>query len=750
LINMYGITETTVHVTYRPLEKVDIDSAPGSMIGGPIPDLQVYILDAYLEPTPIGVAGELYVGGAGVARGYLNRPELTAQKFIPDPFSSEASRRLYRSGDLARFLPNGDIEYLGRVDHQVQIRGFRVELGEIESVLGEHPDIKETLVLLREDQPGDPRLVAYYIVPDESAQISINDLRALLKTKLPEYMIPAHFVRLISFPLTSHGKIDRRLLPLPDSARPDLLQEFVAPSSENEMLLADIWRSVLLVDQVGIFDNFFELGGDSILTIQIISRAARAGLKITPRMMFQTTNLKELAEMAEPLGDDNDHEQKAVGSAPLTPIQHWFFEHHRLTPQQFNMSLMLKLEKELEASLLKETINRLLERHDAFRLRFVYQDGDWQQEFIESLEHIPFEVVDFSNIPKRRQKAAIEEKAAQVQESFDLSVPPLIRTIYFKLGNGDSRLLIVLHHLIADGVSWRFIMEDFANIYTQLLQNQLEEGFRSTSYKTWAEKLQTLANSPELESEIPFWLEQAEVEDDEAILPVDFAEGINSYGSVEHVTLSLSHEHTNILLHELPKAFGSQINDILITALLRVISEWTGKRKLRLEMEGHGREDIVADVNLSRTIGWFTSIMHLKLALKSRNIADQIREVSEQLNRVPHHGIGFGVLKYLRHDDRCNALRMSPDPALNFNYLGQFDQFDAQPNLPFEMAAERILNEQAPAENKGALIHVVASVSGRQMHVRWLFSQNVFKAKTINRLAQNYVEELISIIRTQN
>ena len=286
LVNMYGITETTVHVTYRPLSKNDVRSA--SVIGVPIPDLQIYILDPRGQPVPVGVPGEMYVGGAGLARGYLRRPELTAQRFVPDNLTGQPGARLYRTGDLARFLPGRDIEYLGRIDHQVKIRGFRIELGEIESVLCQHPAIREAVVMVREDVPGSKRLVAYAVAPKPAPEVSA--LREHLKVKLPDYMTPAAFVLLDKLPLTSQGKIDRKALPVPEQQRPDLAERYVAPRTEVEQKLATLWARVLRVEQVGVHDNFFELGGDSILSIQIISLARREGLKLTPEALVRPPN----------------------------------------------------------------------------------------------------------------------------------------------------------------------------------------------------------------------------------------------------------------------------------------------------------------------------------------------------------------------------------------------------------------------------------------------------------------------------
>jgi amino acid adenylation domain-containing protein len=284
VINMYGITETTVHVTYRRVRAADASGGSGSLIGQPIPDLDLYILDQNLSPVPVGVQGELCIGGAGVARGYWNRADLTREKFIADPFSNKPANRIYRSGDLGRFLPNGDIEYLGRIDHQVKIRGFRIELGEIEQVLSQHPDVREVSVIVREDTPGDKRLTAY-VVPAPSKTISIADLRAYSSDRLPEYMIPAGFVAMERLPLTSNGKLDQGALPALDFAQLNE-KEYIAPRTPEEQTLAKIWAEVLRLDRVGVEDNLFELGGDSLHVFQISARAKNAGLSVTPKQLL--------------------------------------------------------------------------------------------------------------------------------------------------------------------------------------------------------------------------------------------------------------------------------------------------------------------------------------------------------------------------------------------------------------------------------------------------------------------------------
>jgi aryl carrier-like protein len=293
---MYGITETTVHVTYRRIRMADLESGRRSVIGDAIIDLQVYVLDQYQQPVPVGVAGELCVAGDGLARGYLHQPGLTAERFLPDPFGSSAGARLYRSGDLARQLSVSEIEYLGRIDQQVKIRGFRVEPGEIEATLNEHSAVRESVVIAHEEATGDKRLVAYVVARD-GEPFSAEDLRNHLQQMLPDYMLPAVFVEMKALPLTLNGKIDRRALPAPEEVAVRPKKSFEAPRGETEQILADIWSDVLGIKPVGINDNFFEMGGDSILSIQIVVRAKEAGIYLTPKQLFQHQTIAELAQL---------------------------------------------------------------------------------------------------------------------------------------------------------------------------------------------------------------------------------------------------------------------------------------------------------------------------------------------------------------------------------------------------------------------------------------------------------------------
>ncbi|HGY55853.1 MAG TPA: amino acid adenylation domain-containing protein [Caldithrix abyssi] len=740
--NMYGPTEATDITTVCEIKK---DSARPS-IGKPVANVKTYILDSYLQPVPIGVAGELFIGGANVTRGYLFRPQLTAERFIPDPFTGEKGSRLYRTGDLVRWLPDGNIEFIGRVDNQVKIRGFRIELGEIENVLSRHEAVADCVVVKREDTPGVARLIAYFI-SKEGTNPGHSLLRNYLKEHLPEYMIPAYFVKLDAFPLTPNGKINIRALPEPDDLRPELATEYLAPSSENEKILAEIWQNLLGIKQVGINDNFFELGGDSILSIQMIARARQHGLQITPVQIFKHQTIKELAVVAASAPVIQAEQGEVTGPVPLTPIQKRFFEKQFPNPHHWNQSLMLEVKEKLDEEILRRVVTLLMEHHDAFRLRYREENGVWKQENAPTDDALPFDVIDLTKVSEEEQSQAVSEKSAEFQRSLNLQKGPLARFVYFKMGaERFDRILMIVHHLAMDGISWRILLEDLQAAYQQLAMGRdAQLPPKTTSYKQWAEKLTEYASGDKLAAEKDFWLSMTHRP--HTPLPVDIPNGKNDETNLSGVVESLSEEETKALLQEVPPVYNTQINDILLTALVRSFSRWNGKRSLLINLEGHGREDLFDDVDISRTIGWFTAVYPVLLDLGSAiDEGESIKTVKEQIRQIPNKGIGFGLLRYSSDDEtlRCSLQKLEQG-QVTFNYLGQFDQ--ALPdNSPFAPAMEDKGPDHDPACQLDSLISVSGSIAGNRLHMRFSFSRNIYHEETIRQIAALYIEELRRLI----
>jgi amino acid adenylation domain-containing protein/non-ribosomal peptide synthase protein (TIGR01720 family) len=1159
LVNMYGITETTVHVTYRPIMRGDVEGRAGSVIGIPIPDLRLHLLDENRDPVPTGEAGEIYVGGAGVARGYLDRPELTAERFLTDPLDGATGERVYRTGDLARRLPNGDLEYLGRIDDQVKIRGFRIELGEIEAVLGEHPDTLESVVVAREDAPGDRRLIAYVVGaprgedddesgegarveqwetifdetygqeeatqdptfnivgwnssytgapiaveamrewvehsaeriialdPDRTLEIGcgtgmmlfrvaphcsryvgtdlsrvgidqlrrklerpelelpqvelfhrgaddlsgfdaesfdtlvinsvvqlfpsveylmrvlegavplvkrggrifIGDVRSLpllepfrasvelekaapetpvakiryrsqarvareeelvvspdffttlgdrlsrigavevhlkrgvhhneltrfrydvvlhvepestadeartrldwesdglsleavrdrcnndadsllltgvpnarmtpvikglelihaadgpetagglreqldsraldegvdpeeitrlanelgysanitwsardlgrfdvllrrrepgrvpspvafpavpreskpwrhyanvprrgsvpghlrtelrefLKERLPSHMVPASIVLLDALPLTNHGKVDRKALPAPDFVRPDTAGNHVAPRSPVEATLASIWSEVLGLERVGIHDNFFDVGGDSILILQVISRARQSGIELKPVQLFKHQTIAEVAQVAGQ-GSGVTAEQGVIeGTQPLTSMQHWVFEHSPLDPHYSNQVTLLRTRKRLSADAVREAVRSLLDHHDALRLRFEEEGGEWVAVYGAAPEPLPFEVVDLSGVAPPDRLKALQDAANAIHAGLDHVRGPLVRFALFEMGPDTPQFVMLsLHHLVIDGVSTRILLEDFLALY-----EQLEGGDRpalsakTTSFKYCAERLQEYARSDDLLAELEFWADPRRR--DVPHLPVDLPGGSNTEESACRISVSLGEDETRELLQEVPKVYRTRINDVLMTALAQALARWTGENRHLVDTEGHGREDIFDDVDYSRTVGVFSAMFPLLLDLAPETAPGKaLKSIKEQLHGLPNRGLGYGLLRYVRGDrDVERRLTALPVPELLFNYLGQYDQL-LPPTALLELSSEASGFNRSPREQRTHRIEANALVAAGRLRIDWTFSTNLHRKATIEKLATSYREALCGII----
>ena len=743
LINMYGITETTVHVTYRPLTYADLTTGAGSVIGRPIPDLRIVVLDDERHLVPLGIPGEMYVGGDGVARGYLRRPDLTEERFIADPFQN-ARGKLYRTGDLARWLPNGDLEYLGRIDHQVKIRGFRIELGEIEAILGQHSAVRDVAVVAREDVPGEKRLVAYVVAQED---IAIGELRDFLSATLPDYMLPSAFVRLKSLPLTSNGKLDRSALPVPDNARPAMAKRLVAPRTSIEKTLGDIWSAVLGVETIGVHDNFFELGGDSILSIQVIVRARQAGLQLTTAELFKHPTVAALATICSTIGVHAEH-RRATGPVALTPIQQWFFEQDLPEIHHWNQAFLFETAPDFDPALLAEALQHVAAHHDAFRLRFKREPSGWQQTCGDGPGEISLIRVDLSKLPRTEQEQALTSAATELQSSIDLAEGPIIRAGYFQLGSGKpGRLLLIAHHLAIDGVSWRILLEDLEAAYlARLAKRPVQLPARTTSLQTWAERLHQYAQQPCVRAELEYWRGVASgcLEASPIGAP---AGGENREFSAQTITVRLSAEETQALLQHVPTAYRTQINEVLLAALQQCFAGLMGSESLLVDLEGHGREEIAGGVDVSRTIGWFTTIFPVKLDLNSNeSIEDTLRTVKTELRRIPHHGIGYGALRYLSDDPSVpETLRSLPQPTLSFNYLGQFDQVLSHLSL-FRFAGESCGPWHSPKGKRRYLLEVLALIQHGRFEAQWTFSQNLHRREHIEPLAERFLNALKIII----
>jgi amino acid adenylation domain-containing protein/non-ribosomal peptide synthase protein (TIGR01720 family) len=526
---------------------------------------------------------------------------------------------------------------------------------------------------------------------------------------------------------------------------------------EVERKLTGIWAQVLGFAEIGVNDNFFELGGDSILSIQIIAKAYQEGLRLTTKQMFRHQTISSLA--AEIVSTEGAMpavaEQGAVtGNLPLTPIQHWFFEQQFDSMHHWNQAALLEVLPDLTADIIERAVMHLLRHHDALRLRFRRgTDGDWQQ-WIAAVDEAAdvFARVDVSTLAGARQQQEIEARCAQWQKSLDLEHGPLVRVVFFERGAGESnRVLVVVHHLAVDGVSWRVLLEDLERVCMQLTRGEevaLPE--KTTSYKLWAERLRDFARAPSafMTEEQSYWERLRGKDSTVAGLPVDFAAGANVEDSAEMVCVGLDAEETRALLQDVPQAHHTQINDVLLTALVRAFARWTGRRSLLIELEGHGREEIIEGLDLSRTVGWFTT--HFPVWLELPNTSEPgetLRAVKEQLRKIPNQGIGYGLLKHLRGDveDGAQALPRHGEPEVRFNYLGQFDQV-LSTSSPFRLATESVGALHSPAAERTCLLSINSSVSDQHLSVEWTFSRNIYRRETVEQLARDFLASLRDLI----
>ena len=745
LFNGYGPTETVVTPLLWKARPDDPCGAAYMPIGTLLGNRSGYILDAQLNLLPVGVAGELYLGGEGVARGYLERPALTAERFVPDPFGAPGSR-LYRSGDLTRGRADGVVDYLGRVDHQVKIRGFRIELGEIEARLREQAAVREAVVVAQAGASGQ-QLVGYVVpqdpalVEDAGAQAACRDaLRKALKERLPEYMLPAHLLFLACMPLTPNGKLDRKGLPKPSADQQQ--RDYQAPRSEVERQLATIWAEVLKLEQVGLADNFFEIGGDSIISLQVVSRARQLGIHFTPKMLFEAQTIGALAPLAESGTQVLAIDQGPVtGVTPLLPIQQGFFAEEVAERHWWNQSVLLEAREPLDARLLEQALRGVLAHHDALRLSFTREAAGW------TARHRGVEegAAALLRVARVADLAALRALADEVQRSLDLADGPLLRALLATFDDGSQRLLLVIHHLVVDGVSWRILFEDLQTAYRQLLAGQaVELPAKTSAFRDWAERLRAFAGDGGLDGELAYW--QGQLQGASSDLPCLDPLGDQSNRHARSVSCGLDAEATRQLLQEAPAAYRTQVNDLLLTALARVICRWTGQVDALIQLEGHGREELFAEIDLTRTVGWFTSLFPLRLT-PAEGIAASIKGIKEQLRAVPNKGIGFGALRYLGSAASQAALAGLPVPRITFNYLGQFDgSFAMEEGALFVPAGERAGDDQSPDAPLANWLALNGRIYGGELRIDWSFSGERFEIASIQRLADAYRDELLALI----
>ncbi|MBD2562853.1 MULTISPECIES: amino acid adenylation domain-containing protein [Nostoc] len=737
--NAYGPTEASVCATIAKCTEDDNKIS----IGKAIANVQVYILDEYLQPVPIGVPGELHIGGLGLARGYLNRPELTKEKFIPNPFKGAGESKLYKTGDLARYLPDGNIEYLGRIDNQVKIRGFRIELGEIEELLNQHEDVQAGCVIARKDNPGDKRLVAY-VVGHKQHPATISQLRSFLSSQLPQYMIPHAFVMLESLPLTPNGKVDRRALRAPDS-REGLEISFVAPRSPIEEILAQIWTQALKVDQVGIYDNFFELGGHSLLATQLVSRIRNIfKVELPLREFFARTTVAELARSIEQL-QQQDLElvsppilpRAENAELPLSYAQQrlWFLDQFEPNSAIYNIPMALCLVGTLNQVALEQSLYEIINRHEALRTNFVIVDGKPSQ-IIQTQRNWTVSVVDLKHLSTTEQEIATQQLAQQqANQPFDLANQALVRATLIVLSETEHVLSVCMHHIVSDAWSMGVFIQELAALYNAYSQGEPSALTPlSIQYADFAIWQRNWLQGSVLQTQLSYWQQQLKAAPALLSLPTDRPRGSVQTFAGGHQEFALSVELSNKLT-KLSQEQGCTLFMTLLAAFDTLLYRYTGTEDILVgsPIANRNRNEIEG------LIGFFVNTLVLRTDLSGD------RSFNELLGRVRLMAIDA----YAHQDLPFEMLVEVLQPERDLSHTPLFQVMFALQNVPIsEIELTDLTISSLPVESATAKFDLFLSIqnTGNGLAGVWEYNTDLFDASTIERMTGHFVTLLSGIV----
>ena len=742
VFGLYGATESGGACLMYPISELDsADRIPVSArLAG---SANVHVLDEVLNPIPEGMIGEIWIEGEGVALSFEGDPAATSANLVSGLVSSVPGTRFFRTG-LRTCLRSGGLELRKRRDRLICIEGMRVGLQEIESVLLDSPDLVSAAVVAHEASGLTGYSLVAFVVPGERREVSAEDLKQLLREHLPQHMVPSRIVFLAAMPRTSHGDIDLHSLERMTGENEVAGSSFgdVGPRTPVEDTLAKIWAEIFGLERVGIHDNFFALGGDSILSILAVTRASRAGIQITARQMFERQTIAGLASVAK-RGESAAADQGIVsGPVPLTPAQLWFFEQDFHDKHHFNQAVMLATRETVDPSALRQVVAAILRHHDALRMRFLRHQSEWRQEVAtqEDVDRV-FVRVQLNPAGGTRQML-LQLAAAEWQASLNLQDGPLMRVVLFELG-GDlgQRILIVIHHLVVDGVSWRILLEDLEQGYRQFRSGRpIDFGPKTLSFQQWARRLQLYAQSQEVQQQTEYWrdLVQAPFKP----LPRDRHDGENLVSSAVSVTIALGKEQTRSLLQQTPQVYRMQMHEVLITAFAMAVREWASHDALHIDLEGHGREEIGGNTDVARTGGWFTAIFPVSLNLQGVSGPEAaLRTVKEQLRRVPGRGLGYGLLRFLKREDQL----MAPSSEVIFNYLGQFDRVLESKGI-FQGAKESTGGLQSLRATRSYLLEINSGIWEGQFQAECTYSANAYEHQTVEQLMNGFSRNLQLLI----
>ncbi|WP_423220166.1 amino acid adenylation domain-containing protein [Bacillus thuringiensis] len=734
IYNEYGPTEATVGcMIYK--YNVEKDKGISVSIGVPADNTKLYVLGKNMELLPIGVAGELCVSGDGLASGYINREELTAAKFLDNPF--EPNSKIYKTGDVVKWVPDGNMEYLGRMDNQVKIRGYRIEIGEIENQLLKIKDVKEAVVMAKKDQNKNMFLCSYIT---SNKKVEASKIKEKLTRELPMYMVPSYIIQIDKMPLSSNGKIDTKALPVIDVA--ELIEsKYEEPRDKIEEILVKVWEKVLGIDPIGINYNYYEIGGDSIKSILIVSELRKYHLRLEVKDLMQFPRIKELREHIKL--DDIQVDQSAIeGKAELVPIQKWFIEQEFSQKNHYNQAFMFYKQDGINEKILRKSFLEIVKHHDALRMMYIKENDEfkqWNRGIEQAEDAFSLELYDVRG--DENPERSIEMLSNEIQKGMSLEDGILIKLGLFKTKTGDH-LLVAIHHMVIDGLSWRILLEDLETLYLKI-ENEEEVKLpqKTTAFKEWTQKLNEFAKGKEIQKELDYWkaLESIPFE----TLPKDFSECESLYEESQEISINFTKEQTEKLLRKTNAAYNTHINDILLCSLGLAVNKWCGMDKVCVSLEGHGREDILKDVSINRTIGWFTSVYPVTLDMSySDNLSYSIKLTKETLRHIPNKGIGYGILKYLSNVEK--GIYFKSKPEISFNYLGEFGQEESDglfrySNIPTGISISRENKKSHSIEINGLVI---------EGQLRFIFSYNTkeYKWETIEELTNVYKTSLSEVI----
>ncbi|BCJ96188.1 hypothetical protein acsn021_37570 [Anaerocolumna cellulosilytica] len=730
IYNEYGPTETVVGCMIHKYT-YESDNGISVPIGVPADNVQIYVLDKNLKPVPINTVGEIYISGDGIARGYLNSPKLTQEKFIDNHF---VKGRMYKTGDLAKFLNNGRIEYVGRADQQVKIRGYRIELGEIEKYLLNHEAIKDCLVVDMEEKNSMKYLCAYIV---KKAQVTVYELKHFLLTCLPDYMIPLYFIELVEIPLTRNGKLDRERLPKP-VVEPIENAGFIEYRNEKEKSLIKTMCDIFNLERVSVIQNFYHLGGDSIKAIQIASKLNEKGWKINVKDILSNPIIEDMALCIEQNKGLAINQEPCEGSIRPTAIVSWFFLHNHSNSNHYNQSVLLELNQSIEIKNLEIILNNLIKHHDSLRINFNPLVGElfYNNKHLDKFYNI--QEYDLTNLSYSMQIDKMTFLADELKSSFNIENEVLIKACVFNLGLSENIMLITAHHFVVDGVSWRIILEDINTMVRQINNGErIVLSSKTHSYQEWAKDIENYYIY-KMGEEQSYW---KHVLSKEFSFPVDYDLGEDTVDSSCTISVQMYEALTECLMTKANIPYNTETKDLLIVALLRTIKELSGSEDIVVELEGHGRDNISENVDVSRTIGWFTSLYPFYFKLKNDNLSEQIKEVKEEIRKIPNKGIGFGVLKYLLkeidEDEKINKY-------VRFNFLGDFSAEDK--NRPVNLLKDQIGSDYDKRNKLTYILEINCFIVGGELNVLLTYSKNKFYEKTMKRYLDSFMNELTAII----